>query len=204
METKVPVIESFLDKGNDVLLGGCIANTFLAADGVSVGKSKHEADQIPKAKEIIEKSQCGDNAEVHIPSHVVVASELADNAQKEEVLADKIGDDKAIFDIGEGTASFYHKIISTSRMIVWNGPVGVYETEQFAEGTKAIARAIADATKKGALSYIGGGDTIDFHTRYPEYSLTDYTFASTGGGAMLEFISGKELPALKALSKRVS
>ncbi|MBU0766205.1 phosphoglycerate kinase [Patescibacteria group bacterium] len=201
METKVPVIESFLDKGNDVLLGGCIGNTFLAADGVNVGKSKYEEDQIPKANEIIEKSGKGNNAEVHMPSHVVVASELSDDAQVDDVTVDKVEENKSIFDIGEDTAHFYSQIISTSKMIVWNGPVGVSEIGQFANGTKSIARAIAEATKKGAKSYIGGGDTIDFHTRYPEYSLDAYTFASTGGGAMLEFISGGELPALKALSE---
>ncbi|MFH1670552.1 MAG: phosphoglycerate kinase [Patescibacteria group bacterium] len=204
METKVPVIEHFLDKGNDVLLGGCIANTFIAADGKNVARSKYEEEHVPTAVEILKKSGKNGNACVHLPTTVVVASESTDEAQKEDVSVKAVGEDKAIYDIGEETVAHYARIIGESKMIVWNGPVGVYETDQFAAGTKAIASAIAEATRNGAKSFIGGGDTIDFHTRNPEYSLSDYTFASTGGGAMLAFISGEELPALKALSKSVS
>lgn len=199
METKVPVINHFLHEADDVLLGGCIANTFLVADGNDVAKSKYEEDQVPTAAQIITASKSDENATVHLPKHVVAASELSDDAKAKDVAVNKIEEDKAIFDIGKETAEAYERIIAASGMIVWNGPVGVYETDQFSNGTKTIASAIIEATKKGAKSYIGGGDTIDFHTRYPEYSLDDYTFASTGGGAMLEFISGKELPALRAL-----
>jgi len=201
METKVPVIEHFLDKGDDVFVGGCIANTFLVADGKDVGKSIYKEVDVSKAEEILEASKEDDNATVHLPTHVVVSSENSDDVQADDVSVDAIGEGKAIYDIGADAVSEYARIIKESAMIVWNGPVGVYETNQFAQGTKAIARVIAEATKSGAKSYIGGGDTIDFHTKNPDYSLDDYTFASTGGGAMLEFISGKELPALKVLQK---
>ncbi|MCF7844425.1 MAG: phosphoglycerate kinase [Kiritimatiellales bacterium] len=201
METKVPVAEAFLDRGENILVGGCIANTFLLADEKDIAKSKCQTDQVSKAKEILAASKAAENATVHLPSHIVVASELSEDSDAEDVSVDQIGKDRCIFDIGAKTAASYAEIIKASKMIVWNGPVGVYEIDQFSNGTKAIARAIAEATSNGAKSYIGGGDTIDFHTRNSEYSLDAYTFASTGGGAMLEFISGGELPALEVLRK---
>jgi phosphoglycerate kinase len=106
----------------------------------------------------------------------------------------------AIFDIGKVTIERFKAAISKAGMIVWNGPLGLYELNRFSHGTKRIAEAVAEATKNGAVSIIGGGDTIDFHVRYG-YSLDAYTFVSTGGGAMLEYIAGKELPALRALEQ---
>lgn len=201
METKVPVIEHFLTKGDDILLGGCIANTFIAARGFDVAKSKYEEERIEAAQEFMLESEKPKRAQIHIPRDVVVASEPKDGAQKIDLPVENIIGDMAIFDIGKVTIERYKKAIAKAKMIIWNGPMGFYEVNRFSHATKRIAEAIAEATKKGAVSIIGGGDTIDFHVRYG-HPLSAYTFVSTGGGAMLEFIAGKKLPALEALKNQ--
>jgi len=201
METKVPVIEYFLNKGDDVLLGGCIANTFIAARGFEVGASKYEEEQVEKAQEIMLEAEKVDLADVHVPRDVVVATEATEKATKLDLPLENILGDMMILDVGKVTVERYKKIIEKSGTIIWNGPLGLYELNHFSHGTKRLAEAIREATAKGAISIIGGGDTIDFHTKY-QYPMDGYTFVSTGGGAMLDFISGKELPALKALAKK--
>lgn len=198
METKVPVIEYFLNKGDDVLLGGCIANTFIAARGFDVGSSKYEEEQTEKAQEIMLLAEKEELADVHVPRDVVVATEAVAKAQKLDLPLENVTGDMMILDIGTVTIERYRKMIAKSGTIIWNGPLGLYEINRFSHATKRIAEAVRDATAKGALSIVGGGDTIDFHIRY-KYPMDGYTFVSTGGGAMLDFISGKELPALKAL-----
>jgi 3-phosphoglycerate kinase len=198
METKVPVIEQFLRKGDDILLGGCIANTFIAARGFDVGTSKHEEQYIEQAQEFMLEAEKEDRADIHVPRDAVVASAPTEDAQKLDLPVEDIVGDMSIFDIGKVTIERYKKAILAAKMIVWNGPLGFYEVNRFSHATKRIAEAIAEATKNGAISIIGGGDTIDFHVRY-KYSLDAYTFVSTGGGAMLEFIAGKKLPAIEAL-----
>ena len=198
METKVPVIKQFLDKGDDVLLGGCIANTFIAARGFDVGESKYEEEFEDIARDIMMASEKEENAMVHVPRDAVVASEAKDHAEKVDLPIEDIEGDMKIFDIGKVTIDRYIKAIDQASMVVWNGPLGLYEFNCFSHATKRIAEAVSRATKNGATTIIGGGDTIDFHTRY-DYSMDDYTFVSTGGGAMLEFISGKKLPAIEAL-----
>jgi 3-phosphoglycerate kinase len=200
METKVPVIEHFLAKGDDVLLGGCIANTFIAARGFEVGASKYEEEQIEKAQEIMLEAEKVELADVHVPRDVVVATEPTESAEKLDLPLENVMGDMMILDIGKVTIERYRKIIAKSGMIIWNGPVGMYELNRFSHGTKRLAEAIREATAKGAISIVGGGDTIDFHRKY-QYPMDGYTFVSTGGGAMLDFISGKPLPALKALEK---
>jgi len=199
METKVPVIERFLEKGDDILLGGCIANTFIAARGFYVGTSKHESENIEKAQEIMLESEKEENAMVHVPRDAVLATEPKDGADKVNLPVESIVGDMSIFDIGKVTIERYKEIIAKAGTIIWNGPLGYHEVNRFSHATKRIAEAVAEATKGGATSIVGGGDTIDFHRRY-DYPLEAYTFVSTGGGAMLEFISGKELPALQALA----
>lgn len=201
METKVPVIEAYLSKGDDVLLGGCIANTFIAARGFDVGSSKYEEEQLEKAQEIMLEGEKEELADVHVPRDVVVASEPNDTAEKIDLPVEDIQGDMMILDIGKVTIERYIKIIQKSGTIIWNGPLGMYEFNRFSHASKRIAEAVHDATKHGAISIIGGGDTIDFHIKY-KYPMDGYTFVSTGGGAMLDFISGKELPALKALLKK--
>ncbi|MDB4979169.1 MAG: Phosphoglycerate kinase [Candidatus Peribacteria bacterium] len=199
METKIPVIERFLSTGDDILLGGCIANTFIAAEGHSIGTSRHEDDQLETAKELLEASNKVDMASIHVPKSVVIAAHSND-ADSHEVASHAVPADMSIFDIGAGTVEAYAQVLEKAGTIVWNGPMGLYETEQFSAGTRGIATAVAKATARGAISLVGGGDTIDFHVRYG-FPMAAYTFVSTGGGAMLEYISGKSLPALQALEQ---
>ena len=200
METKVPVIEHFLKKGDHILIGGCIANTFIAARGFSVGESKYDEAGMEQAQELMLKSEKPKRAKIHVPPDAVVASELSETATKLDLPVEDIEGDMCIFDIGKVMVKRYCELISTSKMIVWNGPLGVYEFNRFSHASKRVAEAISKATKRGAISIIGGGDTIDFHLRY-KYPLSAYTFVSMGGGAMLEFIGGKRFASLKVLER---
>lgn len=200
METKVPVIEHFLKRGDHVLVGGCIANTFIAGRGFSVGASKFDEEGMELAQEMMLESEKPKRAKIHIPRDVVVASALSEQATKLDLPVEDIEGDMCIFDIGKVTVKRYCDLIATSKTIVWNGPLGVYEYNRFSHASKRIAEAVAQATKRGAVSIIGGGDTIDFHLRY-KYSLKPYTFVSMGGGAMLELIGGRKFASLKALEK---
>ena len=199
METKVPVVEYFLSSGDDILLGGAIANTFIAASGFDVGKSKYEKEMVNRARQLMLQSKQQSGATIHLPSDVVVANEASESASTRNLLLKDVAGDMSIFDVGTATIKKYTSLIRASRTIIWNGPLGLYELQNFSDGTKQIAEAVQAATKSGAFSVIGGGDTIDFHTRYG-YELSAYSFVSTGGGAMLEFVSGKPLPALEALA----
>lgn len=201
METKVPVIENFLNKADNILVGGCIANTFIAAKGFDIAKSKYEEEWIQTAKHILSESEKDDMATVHVPTDAVVASAPSEDAEHTNVSCDSIPENMAIFDVGEASVSSFVQLLETSGTIVWNGPLGMHEISAFAGATKRIAEATAKATKEhGAISIIGGGDTLDFHERY-NVPLSAYTFVSTAGGAMMDLISGKELPALRALEK---
>ncbi|MDD4287706.1 MAG: phosphoglycerate kinase [Candidatus Peribacteraceae bacterium] len=201
METKIPVIRSFLHKGDDILLGGCIANTFIAARGFEVGTSKYEEDQVERAQELMLEGEKVALADIHVPRDVVVATEATEAATKLDLPLENVAGDMMVLDVGKVTIERYKKIIEKSGTIIWNGPLGMYELNRFSHGTKRIAEAIVEATNKGAISIIGGGDTIDFHMKY-KYPMDGYTFVSTGGGAMLEMLSGEEMPALKALEKK--
>jgi 3-phosphoglycerate kinase len=200
METKVPVIKRFLEKGDNILVGGCIANTLIAARGFNVGESKYDAEEIVLAQELMLESDKPGRAKILVPRDVVVASELSEKAPKIDLPVEDIVGDMKIFDIGKVTLKRYEEIIESSKMVVWNGPLGVYELNRFSHGSKRVAEAIVRATKRGAVSIIGGGDTVDFHLKY-KYPLKPYTFVSMGGGAMLEFIAGKKFLSLKLLQK---
>ena len=199
METKVPVIAHFLDKGDSILLGGAIANTFIAARGFDIGKSKYEAQQVEKAQELMLEADKEDKADILVPRDAVVASEASESASKLDLPLEDVVGDMCIFDIGKITIKRYADVIAKSGTIVWNGPVGMYELNRFSHGTKRLAEAVAAATKKGTVTIVGGGDTLDFHKRYG-YPLDVYTFVSTGGGAMLEFVAGKPFASLAALA----
>ncbi|NOS67532.1 MAG: phosphoglycerate kinase [Candidatus Peribacteraceae bacterium] len=200
METKIPVIERFLTTGDDILLGGCIANTFIAAKGFDVGTSKYEPESIEKAQEIMLESKKEGCATIHVPRDVIVATEAVDGAEKLCLPVEDIEGDMSIFDIGKVTVERYKACIAKAKTIIWNGPLGLYEINRFSHASKRIAEAVAEATARGAYTVIGGGDTIDFHVRY-EHSLDAYSFVSTGGGAMLEFIGGRPFPAIEALKR---
>jgi len=187
MKTKIPVIRRFLDIADHILLGGCIANTFIAAQGHNVGGSKYEEEAMELATELMQEAEKKEVV-LHVPCDVV--------AEKSMLSVSDVTDDMKILDVGEKTVDEYATVISGAKTIIWNGPLGLYEFNRFADGTKRIAEEVAGATKRGAFSVIGGGDTLDFHTRY-QCPRDVYSFVSSGGGAMLEFLSAEvPLPAL--------
>ena len=198
METKVPFIREFLEKGDHILIGGCIANTFLAARGFDIGSSKYEEGAIETAREIMLESEKEGRATLHIPRDAVVATAPAEDAEKLDLPIENIMGDMAIFDIGKVSIKRYAEVLASAGTIIWNGPLGLYEYNRFSHATKRIAEVIAQATSHGATSIIGGGDTLDFHKRY-NYPLDAYSFCSTGGGAMLSLLAGEKMEALHLL-----
>jgi len=199
IETKLPVIENFRSTGDDILLGGAIANTFLAAAGVHVGSSLFEKEYFEKARSLVEGSGKNGSARIHVPIDAVVAP--APDGEARTVLMKELTEGNAIFDVGPATVDGYCTCIDASETIVWNGPLGMYEANSFGGASMRIAKALQEAAARGAVVVIGGGDTIDFHVRNG-LSMDAYAFVSTGGGAMLEFVSGKSLPALEVLRAR--
>ena len=198
VSTKLTVLESLLDKVDQLIVGGGIANTFLAATGLAVGKSLHEADMLDIARNLLVKAQARGTA-IPLPTDVVVAREFAATAHADVRAASAVGPDEMILDIGPDTADAFGRILQQAGTIVWNGPVGVFEFDQFGEGTRAIANAIA---RSKAFSLAGGGDTL---AAIEKYGVQDrITYISTGGGAFLEFVEGKVLPAVAALEARAA
>ncbi len=196
VSTKLTVLKSLAEKVDQLIVGGGIANTFIAAAGYSVGKSLYEADLIDDAKALIAAAKVN-NSDIPIPVDVVCAKEFSDTAVATVKKVTDIADDDMILDIGPETAKQYAEKLATAKTIVWNGPVGVFEIEQFANGTKVLAHAIADSS---AFSIAGGGDTLAAIDKYAINDKISYT--STGGGAFLEFLEGKELPAITALEAK--
>jgi len=196
VSTKLTVLEALSEKVDQLVVGGGIANTFLAATGKNIGKSLAEVDLIPTAKGLIEKMQKR-GASIPIAVDVVVGKKF--DANEKAVLKDagSVADDDMIFDIGPKSAQELADIIMKAGTVVWNGPVGVFEFDQFGAGTKKIAEAIAD-TK--AFTLAGGGDTIAAIQKYDIYDKVSYI--STAGGAFLEFLEGKKLPAVAMLEER--
>jgi phosphoglycerate kinase len=198
IETKIPVISSFLQRGDEILLGGAIANTFLLACGHTVGRSLVEEAFVADATRFLQESEKVGNAVIRVPQDAAVARSPGEALAATDRAIGQIGEDVAIFDVGPKTAEEYCGIIAAARTVVWNGPLGLYEEERFSEASKHIAEAMRQATERGCITIVGGGDTIDFHVRYG-LPLDAYTFVSTGGGAMLDFVAGKKMPALVAL-----
>lgn len=193
VSTKLPVLNSLLKVADQLIVGGGIANTFMAAAGHKVGKSLCEEDLIPTAKELAEKT--------HIPEFVdvVVGKEFSETTPAvTKDLAD-VADDDMIFDLGPKSMANIEEVIKNAKTILWNGPVGVFEFDQFAAGSKALANAIAESD---AFSVAGGGDTIAAIQKFGVTSKISYI--STGGGAFLEFVEGKKLPAVEILEKRAA
>lgn len=196
VSTKLTVLDSLSSKVDQLIVGGGIANTFIAAAGFSVGKSLYETDLVDEAKRLMAMAK-EKGSEIPVPTDVVCAKEFSNDAVATIKKVADVEDDDLILDIGPETAQQQAKILSSAQTIVWNGPVGVFEIEQFAEGTKSLAKAIAESP---AFSIAGGGDTLAAIDKYGINEQVSYT--STGGGAFLEFLEGKELPAVAMLEKR--
>lgn len=196
VSSKLTVLDSLSGIVDQLIVGGGIANTFIAAAGYKVGKSLYEEDLIPEAKRLIEQAKSR-NAEIPVPTDVVCAKEFNDSAIATVKKVSEIADDDLILDIGPETATRYAEIIKSAKTIVWNGPVGVFEIEQFAAGTKVVAMAVAESQ---GFSIAGGGDTLAAIEKFGIEDRVSYT--STGGGAFLEFLEGKKLPAVAMLESR--
>ncbi|HNR21994.1 MAG TPA: phosphoglycerate kinase [Steroidobacteraceae bacterium] len=198
VSTKLTVLESLIAKVDKLIVGGGIANTFLAATGVAVGKSLHEADMLDIARSLLEQARAR-GTEIPLPTDVVVAREFAATAHADVRSIHDVGPEELILDIGPDTAERFAALIEAAGTVIWNGPVGVFEFPQFGEGTKAIANAIA---RSKAFSLAGGGDTL---AAIEKYGVAEgISYISTGGGAFLEFVEGKTLPAVAALEARGS
>ena len=198
VSTKLTVLEALLDKVDKLIVGGGIANTFLAASGVPVGKSLCEHDMLDIARKLSARAKAR-NAEIPLPIDVVVARELAATAHADVRPVDQVAADEMILDIGPDTAELFAGVLESAATIIWNGPVGVFEFDQFGEGTRSIANAIA---RSKAFSLAGGGDTLAAIEKYGVEEGISYI--STGGGAFLEFVEGKQLPAVAVLEERAT
>jgi phosphoglycerate kinase len=191
VSTKLMVLQTLSTRVDQLIVGGGIANTFLAAAGKPVGKSLYEPDLIPAAKALME------TVDIPLPVDVVVGREFSDSAQARTISVDAVEAEDMIFDIGPQSAQQLAELIKTMGTIIWNGPVGVFEFDQFAAGTEALSRAIAESS---GFSIAGGGDTL---AAVDKYGIADQvSYISTGGGAFLEYVEGKQLPAVAILEER--
>jgi len=196
VSTKLTVLEALSEKVDQLVVGGGIANTFLAAKGYNVGKSLYEEDLVDTAKALIEKMEAR-GASIPIATDVVCAKEFSETAEATLKAAGDVADDDMIFDIGPDSAKVLADIISKAGTVVWNGPLGVFEFDQFGEGTKTVSMAIANGN---GFSLAGGGDTIAAIQKYDIFDKVSYI--STAGGAFLEYLEGKTLPAVAMLEAR--
>jgi phosphoglycerate kinase len=196
VSTKLTVLEALSEKVDQLVVGGGIANTFIKASGHEVGKSLCEADLVPTAEALMEKMTAR-GATIPIATDVVCGKQFDENEPAVQKKVDEVAEDDMIFDIGPDSAAALADIIRSAGTVVWNGPVGVFEFDQFGEGTKAISMAIAETD---AFTLAGGGDTIAAIQKYDIYDKVSYI--STAGGAFLEFLEGKTLPAVAMLEKR--
>ena len=196
VSSKLTILKSLAEKVDQLIVGGGIANTFMLASGVRIGRSLAEPGLCGEAQEIIDLMK-GRGATVPLPVDVVVAAELSARARAHQVAAENVGPEDMILDIGPKTAEILAGVIECAGTVVWNGPVGVFEYDQFGAGTARIARAVAESK---AFSIAGGGDTIAAITKYGIIDKVSYI--STGGGAFLEFLEGKKLPAVEVLEQR--
>ncbi len=198
VSTKLTVLDSLSAMVDQLIPGGGIANTFIAAAGYNVGKSLVEEDLIPEAKRLMEQAR-SQGREIPIPVDVVCGKAFSESAIAQTKPVEQVEDDDMIFDIGPQTAAHFAEIMQQAATIVWNGPVGVFEFDQFGEGTRVLSQAIAASS---AFSIAGGGDTL---AAVDKYGISDQiSYISTGGGAFLEFLEGKQLPAVTLLEQRYS
>jgi phosphoglycerate kinase len=198
VSTKLTILKSLASNVDQLIVGGGIANTFMLAAGLNIGKSLAEADLVDEARSVIAAMKAR-GAEVPIPTDVVTAKTFAADAPATVKAATDVADDDLILDIGPETAARLAAQLKTAGTIVWNGPVGVFEFDAFAHGTETIARAIAESS---AFSIAGGGDTLAAIAKYGIEQQVGYI--STGGGAFLEILEGKTLPAFEILTRRAA
>ncbi len=196
VSSKITIIENILDKIDHLIIGGGMAFTFIKAQGGKVGSSLVEDDKQSLALEILEEAK-KKNVKVHLPVDAIIADSFSDTANTQIVTVGNIPDGWMGLDVGPETNKLFEEVILNSKIILWNGPVGVFEMDKFAQGTKVLGQNIAKATKNGAFSLVGGGDSV---AAVHKFNLADkVSYVSTGGGAMLEMLEGKTLPGIKAL-----
>ena len=194
VSTKLTVLDSLSKVADQLIVGGGIANTFIAAEGNNVGKSLYEADLIPEAQRLSKATN------IPVPVDVRVGTEFSETVPAVEKAVNEVAENESIFDIGDKSAEELAAIIRGAKTILWNGPVGVFEFPNFRKGTEIVAQAIVDATANGAFSIAGGGDTL---AAIDMFGIADkISYISTGGGAFLEFVEGKVLPAVEILEQR--
>jgi phosphoglycerate kinase len=193
---KILIIENLLDRATDIIIGGGMAYTFMKAEGGKIGKSLCEDDRLQTALELLDKAN-KKGVCIHLPSDSVIADKFDASANTSTAPSNNIPDGWMGLDIGENACEQFCNVIKKSKTILWNGPMGVFEMQKFQHGTKAIATAIAEATKGGAFSLVGGGDSV---AAVNQFGFTDQvSYVSTGGGALLEYFEGKELPGIAAV-----
>jgi phosphoglycerate kinase len=195
---KILIIENLMERATDIIIGGGMAYTFMKAEGGRIGNSLCEEDRIQTALELMAKA-AAKNVCIHLPSDSEIADRFDAHANTSTAPSNNIPDGWMGLDIGPNACNQFCNVISKSKTILWNGPMGVFEMERFQHGTKAVAAAIAAATKKGAFSLVGGGDSV---SAINQFGFADQvSYVSTGGGAMLEYFEGKTLPGIAALTK---
>ena len=193
---KILIIENLLERATDIIIGGGMAYTFIKARGGKIGNSLCEDDRLDTAKEVLEKARLK-GVSVHLPETSIIADKFAADANTNDCPSDQIPDGWMGLDIGAKAIGIFTEVILKSKTILWNGPMGVFEMEKFQNGTKSIALAVAESTSHGAFSLVGGGDSV---AAVNKFHLADkVSYVSTGGGALLEYFEGKELPGIKAL-----
>ena len=195
---KILIIENLLERATDIIIGGGMAYTFFKAMGGKIGNSLCEDDRLDKANELLQKAK-EKNVSIHLPADSIIADKFDANAMVSGALSNDIPNGWIGLDIGEMACETFAKVIHHSKTILWNGPMGVFEMKKFQHGTKTIAEAVAEATSNGAFSLVGGGDSV---AAVNEVGLADkVSYVSTGGGALLEYFEGKELPGIKAIKE---
>lgn len=196
VSSKITIIENILDKVDHMIIGGGMMFTFIKAQGGNIGSSLVEDDKLELALEILEKAKAK-NVKIHIPVDVVAADAFSNDANTQIVAANEIPDGWQGLDVGPKTLEQFNKVIMNSKIILWNGPLGVFEMEKFAAGTITLGNFIADATAAGTFSLVGGGDSV---AAVKQFGLDDkVSYVSTGGGAMLEMLEGQTLPGIAAI-----
>jgi phosphoglycerate kinase len=196
VSSKIEVLENLLDKCDEVIIGGGMANTFVKAQGGSIGASLVEDDLLETARTIVKKA-AERGVKLHLPVDAVIGDAFADTANTDQCPASAVPDGWMALDIGPTSTALFAEAVLRSKTLLWNGPMGVFEMKPFRMGTIAIAKAVADATSKGAFSLVGGGDSV---AAVNQFGLADrISYVSTGGGAMLEYLEGKVLPGIAAV-----
>jgi phosphoglycerate kinase len=196
VSSKIDVLQNLIGKCDELIIGGGMANTFVKAQGGQTGASLVEDDLLDTARDII-KEAAAKGVKLHIPTDAVVADAFAENANTDQCAADAVPDGWMALDIGPKSIDAFRAAILRSKTLLWNGPMGVFEMKPFQQGTVAIAKAVAEATSKGAFSLVGGGDSV---AAVNQFGLADkISYVSTGGGAMLEYLEGKVLPGIAAV-----